>query len=140
MRGIVKKIINGGLITSLVFSFLSAEVLAQGKDEPKGKTKITTSRKEIQGEVVSISKKYIAVVYARDSKKNEEYEILLPIDEDTKVERMNSLKDLKIGDTVDITFEEENVAVEKGEGKTSRKAKVVSFVAPALKGLVSEEE
>lgn len=141
MKAITKITINMVCVAVLIFG-ISIEALAQAKDnqKEKEKTKITTRQKEVQGEVVSISKDYISVLYNRDSKKGIEYEMLLPIDENTKLERIKNIKELNVGDTINIEYEEESIIPDKGEVKASRKAKLVSFVAPAPKGLVSMEE
>jgi len=109
---------------------LSAE--AEQAKEGAGPIRTTADNKEIQGEVTSISKDYIAITYLVDGQKGTEYEMLLPIDKNVKLEHKRSLDEIAIGDIVRVQFRE--VADEyKNETKKSRKGTIISFVSPAVK-------
>lgn len=126
----VKKIIYIGLM-GILFLSISVGVFAQGEKEEKKITKRTTN--EVSGEISAIGKDFIAIIYKRDESKGAEYEMLVPIDTDTKLERRKSLSELNIGDTVRIQCEDITLEDASGEQKMERKAKLVSFVSPAVK-------
>jgi hypothetical protein len=112
----------------LVFCVLLAgEVGAQGRKV----TKVAEKKKQLQGEVVYLSKDYISIVYSRD--KAIENEILLPIDKNLKLEHLRSLANLKIGDTVAVQFMETTEQDEQGNRKKIRTGTVVTFIRPAQK-------
>ncbi len=122
----------------LLYTFMVIPVLAAAapvKDQPlETETVVTTlAPREIQGEISSISQDYISVIYSRDTEDGVEYEMLVPIQKGTKLERKKRLSDLNIGDIVKIQLEDatlENVAREK---KMKRQVKTISFVGPAVK-------
>lgn len=116
---------------TLVMLFLAGRVYA--KDGKKITEKILKrTAQAVQGEVATRGTDFISVVYKRDLEKGIDYEILLHLDKDTKVEHKNNLKEIQEGDTVYIQYEEE--AVELADRQETRLiAKLVSFVKPAKK-------
>ena len=125
-----KKIIYIGLMGVLVLA-MSGVVFGQSENEEKKITKRTAN--EISGEISAIGKDFIAIIYKRDEEKGTEYEMFLPIDTDTKLERKRNLTELSIGDTFKIQCEDTALEDTSGEKKMERKAKVISFVKPAVK-------
>lgn len=106
---------------------------AAAKNQPASADKITRTKTtlEVQGEISSITKRNISIIYSRDTQAQDENEIMLPYDKGTlKFEHMNSLSQLAPGDIVRVQYEENAVA---GQGKDSVrfKAKVISFVRKA---------
>ncbi len=89
------------LVNFVLFVFSCTAVSpAQGqKEEPK----ITIETKQITGQVSALTSRFIAVVY--DRKAGTEYEMALPIVEDAKLERKESLEEIDLGDTVRVTYE-----------------------------------
>ena len=65
-------------------------------DEPK------TVQKEVTGEIVTVGKRAISVEFAHTADSSEE--MLLPINKETKVERLRSLSELKRGDMVKVSY------------------------------------
>jgi|GEM_PF-2989969 len=94
-------------------------------------TKVAEKKKAVQGEVVYLTKDYIAIVYSRD--KGIENEILLPIDKNLKLEHLRSLSNLNVGDTVAVEFLETTEQDQNGKLKKIRTGTVVTFVRPAQK-------
>jgi len=130
---IIKKISRINLIVSLIIIlslFCFIEICQAEKD--KGIIKTTTLDKTVQGEISWIGKDYIAIIYQKDEKKGKEYEILLPIDADIQLLHKSNLDQLSVGDTVRVQFEELTEEYKEGARK-ERKAKVISFVKPAVK-------
>lgn len=92
--------------------------------------------KGVSGEVSSVSKDFIAIVYRRDAAKGTEEEVAFPIAKDVKIEHKKSLGQIGIGDMVDVQFEE--VTEETKEGiKSKRVAKVITFLRAASLAPVS---
>jgi hypothetical protein len=116
------------LILAVVLCVCLAEVAAAQKRKV---TKVAERKKAVQGEVVYLSKDYIAIVYSRD--KAVENEILLPIDKNLKLEHLRSLANLKIGDTVAVEFIETTEKNQKGQTKKIRTGTVITFIRPAQK-------
>lgn len=117
------------LFSGLICSANAAEKNKEGKEEKV----LKTQTKEVTGEISAIGKDFIAIIYERDERKSVEYEMLVPIDTTTKLERKKSLSELNIGDTIRIQCEDMTLEDASGEKKMERKAKVISFVSPAVK-------
>lgn len=136
---IIKRITQIGLVAVLVLGFVNSgftQVSKEKEPEAPKETKeniIKSVTKEVSGEISAIGKDYISIIYKRDEKKGTEYEMLVPIDTSTKLERKKSLSELNIGDTVKIQCEDMTLEDTSGEKKMERKAKVISFVSPAVK-------
>jgi hypothetical protein len=71
------------------------------------------SVKAVTGEVTSINRQAISVEYSKTSEGS--YEMLLPITKDTRLERVQSLTELKAGDTVTVDYEQRYKAGDHGE-------------------------
>lgn len=104
----------------------------------------TVKLKEVRGEVSGISSNFIAVLYGKDA--DTSYEIALNTDAKTRVERKNSLKDIAVGDTVFVSYEE-TIETKKGEKPRilGRVVKLVRFLRaaekqPEIDALVSSPE
>lgn len=121
--------IKYGLISILVLG-LAGIALAQGG---KGEVASGSVMKEVQGEISWMNAKYIAVVYNRDLTAGVEDEILLPIDNDIRLQHRQKLSELAVGDTVTIQYAEDTEDDGEGNVKTKRHARLISFVKPALK-------
>ena len=125
-----------GKISLLMVLVLGAAGWGFAQDErgpEKRKTKISSTIKEVQGEISWISSRYIAIAYNRDPGKGSEDEMLLPIDSSLKLEHKQSLDQIKVGDLVRVQYDEETEEDEKGNKKDSRKAAVVSFIKAGMK-------
>lgn len=124
-------------LTALGFTQKSQDGKNEVKQE-KTRNIISTTSNELQGEVSWINKKYIAIVYNRDAAKGTEEEILLPLDESVKLQHKRKLDEIAVGDIVSIQYDEETEEDAHNEKKQSRKAKVITFVKPAVKKLSPE--
>ncbi len=122
MRGLIKI----ALVSVLVMDGL---VFAQGEKEEKKIIKRTSS--EVSGEVGAVGKNSISIIYARDVNKSTEYEMLIPIDVNTVLVHKKSLSELKIGDKIEIQFEDAT-SEDAGREKLERVARVITFVRPAV--------
>lgn len=138
-----RKIIYIGLMGVLVL-FMSGTVFTatEGKDKQKADTSsavsldeetvVSTKSGEVQGEISTLGKNYISLIYNRDSAKSVEYEMMLPLDENVTFEFKKGLQDFSVGDTIKVKFED--TTSEKADvEKVKRKAKVISFVGPEAK-------
>jgi len=115
------------IIVVMLCTFLAGVAAAQERKVRK----VAEVKKELQGEVVYLSKDYIAIVYSRD--KAIENEILLPIDKNLKLEHLRSLANLKIGDTVAVEFMEITEQDREGKRKKIRIGTGITFIRPAQK-------
>lgn len=120
----------GWVVMGAMALFLLCLVAVGETQEGKEKIKTTTASKEVQGEVSGIGKDSISVVYMRDEKKRIEYEMLLPIEKDIRLVHKQRLDQINVGDIVRVQYEEVTEEYEEGP-RSSRKAKVISFVKPA---------
>ena len=103
------------------------------KDKEKKEKVVKTASGVVSGEISGISEKFISVVYEKDKEKGIEYETLVPIDKDVKIEHKKSLSELKIGDRVSIQYEDVTVEDSDKQQTLKRKAKIVRFVRSAVK-------
>lgn len=99
-------------------------------DEAKGKVlKRTTAAKEMQGEISGISKRYISLIYERNLEKGTEEEILLPLAEQAvTLEHIRDLKQLGVGDTIGVQYDEESTQYEDKSQESKIKLKIISFI------------
>lgn len=124
-----RRIIDIGIIGLLL---LSISGIAFAKSEETEEKIIKRTSNEVIGEVGAIGKNSISIIYGRDEKKSVEYEMLIPIDVNTRLEHKKSLSELKVGDKIKIQFEDAT-SEDAGREKLERMAKVISFVSPAIK-------
>lgn len=117
------------LLISFCFSF-------SGYAQP---ARSSVTAKVVEGEISGMGKDYIAIVYKKEAEKGAEYEILLPLDDEVKLVHKKNLKELNIGDRVNIEFDEIKEANDSKE-KVTFKSKKLSFVSPAEKKPVDTEE
>jgi len=85
----------------------------------------------VNGEISGITKKFISVVYKKDAETNTDYEMLILIDENVRLDHKKSLSELNVGDSVSIEYEDATVEDSAKRQKLRRTAKVISFVKSA---------
>jgi hypothetical protein len=87
----------------------------------------------ISGEVSGMAKNSISIIYDRDYDAGTEYEVLIPIAEETAFKHKKSLQDIKVGDLVSVEYEKpaEN-------SKRKAKAKTINFVQSGVRSLATE--
>lgn len=101
---------------------------------------VSTTPRIVEGEVSSVSKDYIAVIYKRDAQ-GVEYEMLLPVQAAAvQLEGIQDIKQLKTGDVIRIDYDEITTADSKGNEKLDRRTKAVKFIRPAPPELSSKEK
>ena len=136
------KIIFMLLAGLFILSLNSAAIAEEAKQEEK-KVKVEKVMKSTEGEISGLSNNFIAVLYGQDEKTS--YEMALNIGKDVKIEHKKSLKDIGVGDTVSVTYEE---TIETKEGEKprvmSRVVKTIKFIRaakpmPETSTLVSQE-
>lgn len=134
MNFLVKTIVVLGLIISSTIPGFAAADKLSADSEKKEEVVLNKSMGTITGTISAVSSDSISVAYHEDKAKGIEYEMLLPLDKTFNIENKKGLNELKIGDTVKITYEDvasENV--NSKEQKIERKAKIVSFIRSAVK-------
>lgn len=120
---------NAGIFLAAILSLsIPTLLLAQ---ETKDKPKLKTETRQVSGEVAGISPNFIAVLYDQDSSAS--YEMALAMDKNTRIAHKASWKDINIGDTVSVRYEETTEIAGKIVKIKSRIAKVVSFVKAVAK-------
>ena len=116
------------IITLLVFLSLSLGIGFTQDKKDDSKIKHTRVMKEVQGEISSVSKRSISIIYSRDENNGEENEIMIPLDKKkVQLDHIRSLSELAAGDIVRVQFEEEEIQGQ-GKDKINFQAKLISFV------------
>jgi hypothetical protein len=87
----------------------------------------------VSGEISGITERSISIIYDRDYDTGTEYEMLIPLDKDTKLRHKGSIKELKVGDLISIEYEKPG---EKSKHKT--RAATVSFIQSSVTGLATK--
>jgi hypothetical protein len=113
----------------LILSLCLNAVLVCAQDEVISEQK-NLAKKEVQGEVSGIGYGSISIVYQRDIEKGTAEEILLPVDEVEQIIHKQNIKQINVGDTVSIQYDEITQETENGPN-ILRKAKVITFIKPA---------
>ena len=95
-------------IAALVLFVFFTTAMAEGNQGNKNEMgKVSTEAKEVEGEIAWMNKNSIAVTYKSDAEAHSEEEILLPLNDNIKIEHKKDLSEIKIGDRVRVRFVEE---------------------------------
>lgn len=124
------------IILMIIISIFIISGISQADEEKKGKRIVASNLKEIQGEVAGISKDSIAIVYNRNEATGEEHEMSFPVSKGVSIVHKKNIKEIAVGDTVNVQYEEVTEKYEEDKEKDSevnRKAKVITFLKPAVK-------
>jgi hypothetical protein len=128
-RWIVKITLAIVLIFGLSGLSLAQKPTEKAKESKTGPV-ITTTTKEVQGEVNFINNVFIAITYAHD--KNGSCDIGFPLDKNVKPVHKQSLNQIGVGDTVSLEYEETAEQVGK-EIMVQRKLKKIYFIRAGVK-------
>ncbi|MBP7216667.1 MAG: hypothetical protein KBA46_05210 [Candidatus Omnitrophica bacterium] len=126
----VEKITLMMVVVSVVVSCCAAEnCFAQASVKKEKVIKQTVSPKELVGEISSIDKRYIAVVFKQDLAGGSEEEILLPVhDKSLKLDHVQDLTGLQQGDTVRIQYDQEMTDFDSGRKESALKTKRIGLI------------
>lgn len=109
---------------------MAQQVAPQDVIEPQDESFTTET---VSGEISGITKRAISIIYDRDYDTATEYEMLIPLDKDTKLKHKGSMKELKVGDLISIEYEKPG---EKSKHKT--RAATVNFIQSSITGLATK--
>ncbi len=101
-------------------------------EAPKSEEKM--EQKSTTGIVSGIGPGFIAIEFQRDEKRHSSFELALPIDAQTKFRSVDSLKSLKLGDTVMVEYQETTSKDSRGDyTRVKRTAMAIALLkrAPA---------
>ncbi|OGW75117.1 MAG: hypothetical protein A2Z72_06810 [Omnitrophica bacterium RBG_13_46_9] len=122
--------ISMSLILMSVLSGAVTETMAEGKST---EIREEIMPKSVAGTVTGVSANFIAVEYGAD-KPGPALEMAFNVDKDVVIENKKSLKDIGVGDTVEVAYDE--IRKMNREGKkigTRNVAKKVRFIKAAPK-------
>jgi len=126
MKRYISKIILSGILMTGLCGGLGIGY-AEEKEDPNIIKEVTT--KKITGEVMGISRNFIAVFYWKDEKKQDSLEMALNIDKGVKIENKKDLKEISVGNIVTVTYEETTEKrKDDKEGKIKVKNKLVKKI------------
>ena len=118
---------------------LSISGFAQTKDAPS-EDKVTVVKKSVAGEVTGVMANFIGVSSGEKSTTGAPREFAFNLNKDVKLEHKKELKQIGVGDTVKVDYDE--VTTEKSDGSKSSKrvARTISFMKSApTNQLISKE-
>lgn len=124
------------IILMIIISIFIISGMSRADEEKKGKRIVASNLKEIQGEVAGIIQDSIAIVYNRNEATGEEYEMSFPVDKGVNIVHKRSIKEIAVGDIVNVQYEEVTEKYDDDQEKDpeiNRKAKVITFLKPAIK-------
>jgi hypothetical protein len=130
-----------GLVNSLaICSAQDPGQPAKAQDKPAGQEpKREVVFKEVTGRVSGLSSNFIAVVYGSDDKNKASLEAAFKLDKDLRIVHKGSLKDIMMGDTVKVGFEETKETFADASTTRSVKAKTITFLQHVQKDLLPDE-
>lgn len=105
------------------------ENLAQQQQQEKEEI----ARKSVAGEVSGLAPNFIAVLYGQSQESQAALEMAFDLDKDVKIEHRKSLKEINMGDTVEVAYLEITKTREDGRKISRRVAKVITFVRASEK-------
>lgn len=127
------------MILALVFAAFIAAAGAGYCAEDPSKVKETTVAKTVTGIATGVSPKFIAVEYGASLKDGAALEMAFNVDREVRIKNKRSLKDIGMGDTVTVDYDEITKTNLEGKVLSSRRvARSVSFIRPAPKEVESE--
>jgi hypothetical protein len=128
------KIGRAGLSILLLIAMGLIPGIAFGQAPQEEKEEIV--RKSVSGEVAGISANFIAVAYGISEKEGSSLEMAFDVDKNVKIDHKKSIKEIGLGDMVEVAYDEIKKIDAQGKIKSSRRlARVVVFLraAPAPK-------
>jgi len=130
------------LIAILIMVFtLAVGVYAQ--DEKSNKEtpveKSITETREVEGVVTGLSRRFIAVLYGKNTESGAGLEMAFDIPEKVMIVHKRSLDDIKSGDTVKLVYEEAFKIENETKIATKRNLKQIVFLKAAEKKNESQE-
>ena len=94
----------------------------------------------VTGLVSGLGPQFIAVEYERHAEKGEAFEMALPVDDAAKLERVKKLRELQLGDTVEVEYRETSIQDEQGDSTTvKRVATKIALVRSAPQEALSSK-
>ena len=126
----------------------SPQAPAKSKSPVEDTSVIVT--KEVVGKLSAINPKdhMLTVIYQQDKQHGVENEIFLSLQDDVELRSLRNLHDLKFGDTIKVSYDEQQQDAERKteDGKSehytkvlSREAKMITFIKSKSTGLVTNE-
>ena len=118
----------------LIFPFVFAGISnaqESGKEPPK--EEIVTETKDVTGRVSGMSHNFIAITYGQSQDGQAALEMAFNLDSKIRVGHKNSLKEIKMDDMVQVTYDEITTTKADGSKSFRRVARVVTFLRPAQK-------
>jgi len=132
------QILNIAIIIGLIM-LLSAPLLAQEAQENKKKN-IEVTMKEATGVISALSANFIAVETGIDPSTGIPREEAFNLDKNVRVLHKNSLKEIKVGDTVTVGYEETIETTDTGRRIRSTSVKTITFLKSPPKEITGLEE
>ncbi len=123
-------VLANALVIIILLTFISIAGAQEQAQEAGAVDEDQSTVEIVSGEVTEIGKDYISVVYNRDFDAGVEYEIMIPLDNDTGLKHKASLSEIKKGDLVSVEY------LKSSKGKL--KAKTVNFVQASVDALASK--
>ncbi len=121
---------------SVVFLLMATIAFAEEKIEQKEEI----SSKEATGTISGLGSNFIAIETGLDTESKAARESAFNLDKNVRVVHKKSLKELNIGDTVKIDYQEKVKTRDDGRKLRSTLVKMITFLKPAPKELVAQEE
>jgi hypothetical protein len=115
-------------------------LFAQGQKQDNAGTAQPTKNvqtKEVEGTVSGLSASFIAVVYGR-SEEGIAQEMAFTLNDKVRIAHKNSLKDIGVGDSVKVIYEETIEKKQEGSQSSKRAVKQIVFLRQAPKQIEQE--
>ena len=115
-------------VTAVIFLSLTCLLSAQ---EAKTEKKFEVRLKEVSGKITSLSPNFLAVETGIDQKEGAALESAFNLGKDVRIVHKKNLKELNIGDTVSVGYEETVETMEDGRKMRKSSVKTITFLNPA---------
>ena len=107
--------------------------------ENTAEPKEEVANKLISGQVSGISGNFIAVDCGMNPEGTGSREMVFNVDEGVQIEHKKSIKEIGVGDTVDVAYDEITKTAQDGKKTSKRVARAISFIRAAEKRPADEE-
>jgi len=128
------------ILTLAFCGFLTLCIGFAQENQENKETNIEVALKEATGVIGSLSANFIAIETGVDPQQGAATEAAFNLSKNVRIEHKNSLKEIKVGDTVTVGYEETIETRDDGRKMRKTLVKTITFLKPAPAEMTALEE
>jgi len=128
------------ILTLAFCGFLTLCIGFAQENQENKENNIEVALKEATGVIGSLSANFIAIETGVDAQQGAATEAAFNLSKNVRIEHKNSLKEIKVGDTVTVSYEETIETRDDGRKMRKTSVKTITFLKPAPPKTTTLEE